>query len=48
MIGDKNCQKTTGGKWDRNHFGGQGDLTQVFETEDGYVITVIHTFLAQG
>ena len=43
---DKNCQKTSG-KWDRNHFGGQGDLTQVFETEDGYVITVIHTFLAK-
>ncbi len=34
----KNCQS--------DKFGGQGDLTQVFETEDGYVITVIHTFLA--
>lgn len=30
-----------------HEFGGQGDLTQVFETEDGYVITTIHTFLAK-
>ena len=42
----RNCQDTTG-KWNFNAFGGQGDLTQVFETEDGYVITVIHTFLAK-
>ena len=28
-------------------FGGQGDLTQVFTTEDGVVITTVHTFLAQ-
>ena len=28
-------------------FGGQGDLTQVFVTEDGVVITTVHTFLAQ-
>ena len=33
--------------WKSPVFGGQGDLTQVFETEDGYVITVIHTFLAK-
>ena len=43
---DKNCQKVTGGWWNAQ-FGGQGDLTQVFKTEDGYVITVIHTFLAK-
>ena len=43
---DKNCQSTKGA-WHLNRFGGQGDLTQVFETEDGYVITVIHTFLAE-
>lgn len=29
-----------------HEFGGQGDLTQVFKTEDGWVITTIHTFLA--
>ena len=28
-------------------FGGQGDLTQVFKTEDGVVITTVHTYLAQ-
>lgn len=43
---NKNCQSTKGA-WHLNRFGGQGDLTQVFETEDGYVITVIHTFLAE-
>ena len=43
---DKNCQKVTGGWWNAR-FGGQGDLTQVFKTEDGYVITVIHTFLGE-
>ncbi len=42
----KNCQKVTGGWWNAQ-FGGQGDLTQVFKTEDGWVITTIHTFLAE-
>ena len=47
----KNCQKlghlgTTNNLADEK-FGGQGDLTQVFKTEDGVVITTIHTFLAQ-
>lgn len=42
----KKCQDTTG-FFTENRFGGQGDLTQVFATEDGYVITVIHTFLAK-
>ena len=43
----KKCQDTTGYFFNQNRFGGQGDLTQVFATEDGYVITVIHTFLAE-
>ena len=43
---EKKCQDTTG-FFTENRFGGQGDLTQVFATEDGYVITVIHTFLAK-
>ena len=43
---DKDCQKVTGGWWNAQ-FGGQGDLTQVFKTEDGWVITTIHTFLAE-
>ena len=43
---DKACQKDTKAWWNAN-FGGQGDLTQVFATEDGYVITTIHTFLAE-
>ena len=43
---DKNCQKVTGVWWNAQ-FGGQGDLTQVFKTEDGWVITTIHTFLAE-
>lgn len=43
---EKKCQDTTG-FFNQNRFGGQGDLTQVFATEDGYVITVIHTFLAK-
>ena len=43
---NKACQKDTKGWWNAN-FGGQGDLTQVFATEDGYVITTIHTFLAE-
>lgn len=42
----KNCQKVTGSWWNAQ-FGGQGDLTQVFKTEDGWVITTIHTFLAE-
>ena len=42
----KNCQKVTGDWWNAQ-FGGQGDLTQVFKTEDGWVITTIHTFLAE-
>lgn len=45
----KTCQAGTGtgeNDWQKPYFGGQGDLTQVFETEDGYVITTIHTFLA--
>ena len=43
---EKKCQDTTG-RFTKNRFGGQGDLTQVFATEDGYVITVIHTFLGK-
>ncbi len=42
----KACQKDSGA-WYNNRFGGQGDLTQVFKTEDGWVITTIHTFLAK-
>ena len=46
---DKSCQNAggTNQNWWNAQFGGQGDLTQVFKTEDGYVITVIHTFLAE-
>ena len=46
---NKNCQKirTTNGHWATHEFGGQGDLTQVFKTEDGWVITTIHTFLGE-
>lgn len=33
--------------WKAPVFGGQGDLTQVFATEDGWVITTIHTFLGE-
>lgn len=47
----KNCQKLghlgTSNNLADEKFGGQGDLTQVFKTEDGVVITTIHTFLAQ-
>ena len=45
----KNCQKAnnTNKHWSTTEFGGTGDLTQVFKTEDGYVITVIHTFLGE-
>lgn len=44
---NKHCQAIGGVDWRSARFGGQGDLTQVFKTEDGYVITVIHTFLAE-
>ena len=44
---NKSCQSINGTRWTNHLFGGQGDLTQVFETEDGYVITTIHTFLAE-
>ena len=43
---DKSCQKGTSEYWYQPVYGGQGDLTQVFKTEDGWVITTIHTFLA--
>ena len=48
--GNKSCQKTTdplGWGWETKLFGGQGDLTQVFQTEDGWVVTTIHTFLGE-
>lgn len=45
---NKNCQDYKYGTNFRTHkLGGQGDLTQVFVTEDGYVITTIHTFLGE-
>ena len=47
---NKRCQtlkNTINWGFKSNEFGGQGDLTQVFATEDGVVITTIHTFLAQ-
>ena len=43
---NKHCQEITG-EWTKPIFGGQGDLTQVFATEDGWVVTTIHTFLAE-
>ena len=43
---NKDCQKLHG-TWTEPFFGGQGDLTQVFQTEDGWVVTTIHTFLAE-
>lgn len=43
---NKHCQEITG-EWTKPIFGGQGDLTQVFQTEDGWVVTTIHTFLAE-
>ena len=46
----KTCQtikNTINWNFKSAEFGGQGDLTQVFKTEDGVVITTIHTFLAQ-
>ena len=42
----KTCQ-TYVSKWNKPVFGGQGDLTQVFKTEDGFVVTTVHTFLAE-
>ena len=45
---DKSCQTYRNAANFRTHeLGGQGDLTQVFVTEDGYVITTIHTFLGE-
>lgn len=44
---DKSCQKGTSEYWYQPVYGGQGDLTQVFKTEDGWVITTIHTFLGE-
>ena len=44
---DKSCQKDATAYWYQPVYGGQGDLTQVFKTEDGWVITTIHTFLAE-
>ena len=43
----KACQVLTTNPFTKPIFGGQGDLTQVFKTEDGWVITTIHTFLAE-
>ena len=43
---NKDCQRLHG-TWTKPIFGGQGDLTQVFQTEDGWVVTTIHTFLAE-
>lgn len=48
---DKSCQKKdandANATWYQPVYGGQGDLTQVFKTEDGWVITTVHTFLAE-
>lgn len=44
---NKSCQVLTTNPFTKPIFGGQGDLTQVFKTEDGWVITTIHTFLAE-
>ena len=44
---NKSCQSINGTRWTNHLFGGQGDLTQVFQTEDGWVVTTIHTFLAE-
>ena len=43
----KYCQLTPSTNMYQHDFGGQGDLTQVFATEDGWVITTIHTFLGE-
>ena len=44
---NKSCQVLTTNPFTKHIFGGQGDLTQVFATEDGWVITTIHSFLAE-
>lgn len=44
---DKSCQSTSLDNWFQPVYGDQGDLTQVFKTEDGWVITTIHTFLSE-
>lgn len=44
---NKSCQRINDTNWKTHLFGGQGDLTQVFQTEDGWVVTTIHTFLAE-
>ncbi len=44
---DKSCQSTSLDTWFQPVYGDQGDLTQVFKTEDGWVITTIHTFLSE-
>ena len=44
---DKDCQLKPSDNMYQHDFGGQGDLTQVFKTEDGWVITTIHTFLGE-
>lgn len=42
----KECQIVDGAAdFSAHWFGGQGDLTQVFKTSDGYILTTIHTFL---
>ena len=43
---NRSCQLLADKSWKAPFFGGQGDLTQVFKTEDGWVVTTIHTFLA--
>lgn len=44
---EKYCQLTPSTNMYQHEFGGQGDLTQVFKTEDGWVITTVHTFLGE-
>ena len=44
---DKSCQSTSLDTWFQPVYGDQGDLTQVFKTEDGWVITTVHTFLSE-
>lgn len=44
---DKSCQSASLDTWFQPVYGDQGDLTQVFKTEDGWVITTIHTFLSE-
>ena len=45
-VTSKACQVYDDTMWWNPEFGGQGDLTEVFATEDGWVVTTIHTFLA--